>query len=200
MKLRDVRFQVRYQHLLTSNFPTNIEIFWKKWQNLGWPCYRHISKFCHFWGVQQIFLWWPVVYSILMTTKNQYIYQKNNTAQFDSYLNYIPIFPAYLALADLRGGGEVARDSRPTWSHFFHFHAVLWGKFGQIIGWRPQLGSWRSPSGKSWISHCLGMALIFTDFFLAIWYRSTSWNIRGIPRYLTMLSSRNTSELSSESC
>ena len=55
------------------------------------------------------------------------------------------------SLADLRGS---AKDAQlPSGVQILSFSCGFQGKFGQIIGWRPHLGGWHSPSRKSWIRH-----------------------------------------------
>ena len=48
---------------------------------------------------------------------------------------------------------DTARDTRPLWVKFPSFSCSFRENFGQIIGWRPHLGGWRTPFGKSWIRH-----------------------------------------------
>ena len=56
-----------------------------------------------------------------------------------------------LALADPRGGAPGTRAPCPRGSKFFHFHAVFCKKLKN----NSIFGSWRTPSGKSWIRHYL---------------------------------------------
>ena len=49
------------------------------------------------------------------------------------------------------GGSKGGRQGcAPSWSRFFHFRAV----FGKKLKNNSNFGSWRTPSGKSWIRYC----------------------------------------------
>ena len=47
-------------------------------------------------------------------------------------------------------GGSKGAPGAPWGSKFFHFNAV----FGKKLKNNSTFGSWRTPSGKSWIRHC----------------------------------------------
>ena len=56
-----------------------------------------------------------------------------------------------LAAFPLHWQNQVGRQGRdPPGSEFFHCHAV----FGKNLKTNSNLGSWRTPLGKSWIRHC----------------------------------------------
>ena len=85
----------------------------------------------------------------------------------ESVRTHIPVSPFWvlseLALADLRR--EPGTRLPPSPIQFLSFSWSFRENFGQIIGWRPLLGGWYPPSGKSWIRHWL------VTFVRCLWWQ-----------------------------